>query len=94
MLRPAQPRPVSEYAGGFARTADLSQLKTPPKPFLPTDKEEGFDNLGETLKMSDFLPRQYLKVARAAVDRATFPDDRPEAETYRPGRHERAALNL
>ena len=63
---------------------DLS-VEDPTEAFPADDKEEGFDNLGETLKMSDFLLRQYLKVARAAVDRATFPDDRPEAKTYRPG---------
>ena len=37
---------------------------------------------GETLQMSDFLLRQYLKVARTAVDRATFPEERPEPETF------------
>ena len=33
--------------------------------------------------MSDFLLRQYLKVARRVVDRSTFPKDKPEPVTYR-----------
>ncbi len=55
----------------------------PTEAFPADDKEEGFDNLGETLQMSDFLLRQYLEVARRVVDRATFPEDKPEAVTYR-----------
>ena len=54
----------------------------PTDAFPADDKHEGFDNLGETLQMSDFLLRQYLKVARTAVDRATFPEERPEPETF------------
>ena len=50
--------------------------------FPADDKMHGFDNLGETLQMSDFLLRQYLKVARMAVDRATFEGEMPEAKTY------------
>ena len=42
---------------------DLS-VEDPTEAFPADDKEEGFDNLGETLKMSDFLLRQYLKRAR------------------------------
>jgi hypothetical protein len=54
-----------------------------PTTAFPTDDEEyGFDNIGATLQMSDFLLRQYLKVARLAVDRATFEGERPEAKTY------------
>lgn len=54
----------------------------PTEAFPADDQEDGFDNLGETLQMSDFLLRQYLKVARTAVDRATFEGERPEPQTY------------
>ena len=55
----------------------------PTTAFPADDKEEGFDNQGETLQMSDFLLRQYLKVARSVVDRATFPAEKPAPVTYR-----------
>ena len=57
-------------------------VEDPTEAFPADDKEDGFDNLGEVLQMSDFLLRQYLKVARSAVDRATFAGERPEAKTY------------
>ena len=57
-------------------------VEDPTEAFPADDQEEGFDNLGETLQMSDFLMRQYLKVARTAVDRATFDGEMPEAMTY------------
>ena len=58
-------------------------VEDPTEAFPADDKEEGFDNLGETLQMSDFLLRQYLKVARTVVDRATFDGEMPAARTYR-----------
>ena len=65
---------------------DLLQVdvfaEDPTTAFPADDEEHGFDNLGATLQMSDFLLRQYLKVARLAVDRATFEGERPEAKTY------------
>jgi hypothetical protein len=57
-------------------------VEDPTEAFPADDQEDGFDNLGEVLQMSDFLLRQYLKVARSAVDRATFAGERPEAQTY------------
>ena len=57
-------------------------VEDPTEAFPADDDEEGFDNLGETLQMSDFLLRQYLKVARAVVDRATFEGEMPSAKTY------------
>jgi hypothetical protein len=57
-------------------------VEDPTEAFPADDKMHGFDNLGETLQMSDFLLRQYLKVARMAVDRATFEGEMPEAKTY------------
>ena len=57
-------------------------VEDPTEAFPADDKEHGFDNLGETLQMSDFLLRQYLKVARKVVDRATFEGEMPEAKTY------------
>ena len=54
----------------------------PTEAFPADDKLEGFDNLGEALQMSDFLLRQYLKVARRLVDRSTFAGDKPEPVTY------------
>jgi mono/diheme cytochrome c family protein len=57
-------------------------VEDPTEAFPSDDKEDGFDNLGEVLQMSDFLMRQYLKVARTVVDRATFDGDRPEPKTY------------
>ncbi|MBL64496.1 MAG: hypothetical protein CMI30_13960 [Opitutae bacterium] len=65
---------------------DLLQIDVfaddPTTAFPADDEEHGFDNLGATLQMSDFLLRQYLKVARLAVDRATFEGERPGANTY------------
>ena len=65
---------------------DLLQIDVfaddPTTAFPSDDKEHGFDNIGATLQMSDFLLRQYLKVARLAVDRATFEGERPEPNTY------------
>ncbi|MEM7012599.1 MAG: DUF1587 domain-containing protein, partial [Verrucomicrobiota bacterium] len=57
-------------------------VEDPTEAFPADDEEEGFDNLGETLQMSDFLLRQYLKVAKRAVQRATFEGEMPEAQTY------------
>ena len=58
-----------------------TSVEDPTEAFPADDEEEGFDNLGATLQMSDFLMRQYLRVARAAVDRATFEGEMPKAET-------------
>ena len=71
---------------------DLS-VEDPTEAFPADDKEEGFDNLGETLQMSDFLLRQYLKVARAVVDRATFHGEQPEPKTFKPGDKKTRPLN-
>ena len=65
---------------------DLLKIDTfvedPTEAFPADDEKEGFDNLGDTLQMSDFLLRQYLQVARKAIADATFEGDRPEAQTY------------
>jgi cytochrome c5 len=58
-------------------------VNDPTEAFPADDKKEGFDNLGEALQMSDFLLRQYLKVARRVVDQATFPQEKPAPATYR-----------
>jgi len=71
---------------------DLS-VNDPTEAFPADDKEEGFANLGETLQMSDFLLRQYLKVARAVVDKATFPAEQPEVKTYTPWDKKSRPLN-
>ncbi len=77
--------------------ADLLHINTsvedPTEAFPADDEEEGFDNLGDTLQMSDFLLRQYLKVARAAVDQATFEGEMPEAKTFTPHDKKSRALN-
>ena len=65
---------------------DLLKIDTfvedPTEAFPADDEKEGFDNLGESLQMSDFLLRQYLQVARKAIASATFEGDRPEPQTY------------
>ncbi len=77
---------------------DLLQIDVfaddPTTAFPADDEEHGFDNLGASLQMSDFLLRQYLKVARLAVDRATFEGDRPEAKTYTLMDEKSRALNF
>tara|TARA_Y100000588_G_scaffold185735_1_gene199582 strand:- start:1064 stop:3472 length:2409 start_codon:yes stop_codon:yes gene_type:complete len=77
---------------------DLVQIdvfaEDPTTAFPADDEEHGFDNLGATLQMSDFLLRQYLKVARLAVDRATFEGERPEAKTYTLMDEKSRALNF
>ena len=66
---------------------DLLKIDTlvedPTDAFPADDEKDGFDNLGESLQMSDFLLRQYLQVARKAVARASFEGERPEAQTFR-----------
>ncbi len=66
---------------------DLLQIDVtvddPTEAFPADDKKEGFDNLGEALQMSDFLMRQYLRVARRIVNQATFPEEKPVPVTYR-----------
>ena len=57
-------------------------VNDPTEAFPADDKLEGFDNLGEALQMSDFLLRQYLKVARRVVDQSTFSGEKPEPATY------------
>lgn len=69
-------------------------VEDPTEAFPADDREDGFDNLGETLQMSDFLLRQYLKVARTAVDRATFEGERPEPKTYTLNDAKSRALNF
>lgn len=69
-------------------------IEDPTEAFPADDREDGFDNLGETLQMSDFLLRQYLKVARTAVDRATFEGERPEPKTYTLNDAKSRALNF
>ena len=65
---------------------DLLKIDTfvedPTDAFPADDEKEGFDNLGDTLQMSDFLLRQYLQVARKAVADATFDGERPEPQTF------------
>lgn len=65
---------------------DLLKIDTfvedPTEAFPADDEKEGFDNLGDTLQMSDFLLRQYLQVARKAVASATFDGEKPEPRTY------------
>jgi hypothetical protein len=57
-------------------------VEDPTEAFPADDKKEGFDNLGEALQMSDFLMRQYLRVARSVVDQATFEEEMPEVVTH------------
>jgi hypothetical protein len=65
---------------------DLLKIDTfvedPTEAFPADDVKEGFDNLGDTLQMSDFLMRQYLEVARRAIAIATFDGDRPASQTF------------
>jgi hypothetical protein len=68
-------------------------VEDPTEAFPADDEEDGFDNLGEVLQMSDFLLRQYLKVARTSVDRATFDGERPEPKTYTLNDPKSRALN-
>jgi len=53
----------------------------PTELFPADDEKEEFDNLGEALQMSDFLLRQYLKVARLAFDQATVEGEQPGVQT-------------
>ena len=51
--------------------------------FPADDKAEGFDNIGSTLVMSDFLLKQYLKAANSTVNRIAFDAEKPEARKYK-----------
>jgi len=59
------------------------RIEDPTSAFPADDVVAGFDNLGEGLVMSDYLLRQYLLAARAAVDLATFEGERPAAGSRR-----------
>lgn len=65
---------------------DLLKIDTfvedPTEAFPADDEKEGFDNLGDTLQMSDFLLRQYLQVARTAVADASFEGAPPQPQTF------------
>ncbi len=65
---------------------DLLRIDTfvedPTEAFPADDEKEGFDNLGDTLQMSDFLLRQLLRVARKAVASASFEGEQPEPQTF------------
>ena len=54
----------------------------PTESFPQDDEEDGFDNIGKTLVMSDFLIEQYLEAADRVVDKAIVPGVKPEVKTY------------
>ena len=60
-------------------------VEDPTASFPADDEEHGFDNLGETLQMSDFLLRQYLQVAQKAIADATYTGEKPEPQTFAMG---------
>lgn len=51
----------------------------PTEEFPADDVEEGFDNIGRTLVMSDFLLTQYLNAADKIVDRIVFDTEKPRS---------------
>jgi len=54
----------------------------PTEAFPKDDEEDGFDNIGKTLVMSDFLVQQYLEAADRVVDNAIILGAKPEVKTY------------
>lgn len=73
----------AQYRNSIRDLLDLDLTVDDPTEAFPSDEKlEGFDNIGEALQMSDFLLRQYLKVARRLVDRSTFVGKKPEPVTY------------
>ena len=65
---------------------DLLHLDTtmfdPTDAFPQDDEEHGFDNIGKTLVMSDFLLEKYLDAADQIVERAVWLGSQPEVKTY------------
>ena len=54
----------------------------PTESFPKDEEEEGFDNIGKTLVMSDFLVEKYLDAADLVVDRTVLSGVKPEVKTY------------
>ena len=54
----------------------------PTDAFPQDDEEHGFDNIGKTLVMSDFLVEKYLDAADQIVQRAVLPGPPPEVKTH------------
>jgi mono/diheme cytochrome c family protein len=74
----------AQYRNTLRDLLALDVLARDPTAAFPADDAlEGFDNLGAGLTLSDYLLRQYLVAARAAVDQATFDGPRPEVRTHR-----------
>jgi len=49
--------------------------------FPPDEEEHGFDNIGRRLVMSDFLLKLVIAAAEDALERATWPEEKPEVKT-------------
>ncbi len=59
----------------------------PIRDFPADEEEEGFDNLGERLVMSDFLLKLIIGAAEESLDLATHREARPKVETQRYAGH-------
>ena len=58
------------------------ELRDPTSSFPADNVVEGFDNIGSALMMSDFLLKEYLAAARAALDAVPADSSRPEPKTF------------
>ena len=72
-----------EYRNTVRDLLHLNMAMFDPTDAFPQDDEEhGFDNIGKTLVMSDFLVEKYLDAADQIVNRAVLPGPRPEVKTH------------
>ncbi|MEZ5362253.1 MAG: DUF1592 domain-containing protein [Bryobacterales bacterium] len=72
-----------EYDRTVRDLLSLQDLLADPTDVFPPDAvEQGFDNIGATLKTSDFLLTGYLSAAATYLDHAIAPAERPEMRRY------------
>ncbi|MXZ09259.1 MAG: DUF1592 domain-containing protein [Gemmatimonadetes bacterium] len=73
----------NEYRNTIRDLLHLDMTIFDPTDAFPQDDEEhGFDNIGKTLVMSDFLVEKYLDAADQIVQRAVLPGPPPEVKTH------------
>ena len=72
-----------EYRNTIRDLFHLNMTMFDPTDAFPQDEEEhGFDNIGKTLVMSDFLIEKYLDAADEVVEHAVLVGTRPKVRTY------------
>ena len=79
-----------DFRGGVAKLVDQSgnghaqrYSRDPVRDFPADDREEGFDNIGQQLVMSDFFLKLVIGAVEECLERATHDEMRPQIEPRR-----------